>query len=244
MYGGSTGGWEALAAQVFYPDDYGACYAACPDPIDFRAYCLVNLYEDKNAYFLESPFKRTERAGLRDYLGQVSATVRETNMRELALGDKSRSGQQWDIWEAVYSPVGPDGYPAPIWDKYTGQINTKIAEYWRENYDLRHILQRDWATLGPKLRHKIHLYCGDMDNFYLNNAVYLAEEFLKTTDNPPYDGEVDYGDRAEHCWNGDHSLPNGITRLRYHSMFITKWLREDMPLIAPKGADTSSWRYR
>ena len=49
LYGGSTGGWEALAAQVKYPKEYGGCYAACPDPIDFRAYCLVNLYEDKNA---------------------------------------------------------------------------------------------------------------------------------------------------------------------------------------------------
>ena len=30
-----------------------------------------------------------------------------------------------------------------------------------------------------------------MDNYYLNNAVYLTEEFLKSTKNPYYDGEVD-----------------------------------------------------
>ena len=68
-----------------------------------------------------------------------------------------------------------------------------------------HILRRDWEKgLGEKLEGKLHIYVGDMDNYYLNNAVYLAEEFLKSTANPPYDGEVDYGDRAEHCWNGDH----------------------------------------
>lgn len=242
LYGGSTGGWEALAAQVFYPDEYNTCYAACPDPIDFRAYCLVNLYEDRNAYFLEGPFRRTERPGHRDSLGQVSATLRNMNLRELALGTHSRSGQQWDIWEAVYSPLGPDGYPARIWDKYTGEIDPQVAAYWREHYDLAWIMRRDWKTLGPKLRGKIHLYCGDMDNYYLNNAVYLAEAFLESTTDPYYDGEVDYGDRAEHCWNGDQTRPNAYSRLRYHQMFIPKWA-DWVQTHAPAGADLKSWRY-
>ncbi len=242
MYGGSTGGWEALAAQVFYPTEYNGCYAACPDPIDFRAYTVVDLYKDKNAYWLESDFKKTPRPGHRDYLGHVSATLREMNLKELALGTKSRSGQQFDIWEAVYSPVGEDGYPKPIWDKYTGEIDHKVAEYWKENYDLAYILKRDWAKLGPQLRGKIKIYCGDMDNFYLNNAVYLMEDFLKQTTNPHYDGEVDYGDRAEHCWNGDHTQPNAISRLRYHRMFIPKWT-EEVQKRAPAGADLKSWRY-
>lgn len=239
LYGGSTGGWEALAAQVMYPDDYGACYAACPDPIDFHAYTLVNLYEDKNAYYLDSEFKTTLRPGHRDHLGRVDATIKEMSHRELALGSRSRSGQQFDIWEAVYSPVGEDGYPKRIWNKLTGEIDREVAAYWKENYDLTHIMQRDWETLGPKLRGKLHIYCGDMDNYYLNNAVYLAEDFLNSTD---YDGEVTYGDRAEHCWNGDPDLPNHITRLRYHRMFISKWVGE-VKRIAPAGADLRSWRY-
>ena len=242
VYGGSTGGWEALAVQVLYPDEYNGCFAACPDPIDFRAYCLVNLYEDKNAYFLDSKFKSTERAGRRDYLGHVTSTLRDMNMRELALGTHSRSGQQWDIWEAVYSPVGDDGYPQRIWDKYTGEIDHEVAEYWKENYDLAYIMKRDWKTLGPRLKGKVHIYCGDMDNYYLNNAVYLTEEFLESTSEPYYDGEVDYGDRAEHCWNGDHSQPNAISRLRYHRYFIPKWT-EQVRSRAPAGADLSSWRY-
>jgi hypothetical protein len=240
-YGGSTGGWEALAVQVKYPDEYNGCYAACPDPIDFRAYVLTNIYEDENAYYVKGDFKNVLRPGQRDYLGNVSATMQSSNHRELALGTKSRSGDQYDIWEAVYSPVGDDGYPKRIWDKYTGDIDHEVANYWRENYDLAYIMKRDWKTLGPKLKGKIHLYCGDMDNYYLNNAVYLAEEFLESTD-PYYDGEVAYGDRAEHCWNGDPNNPNAISRLRYHRMFIPKWT-EELEKLAPKGVDLRSWRY-
>lgn len=242
VYGGSTGGWEALAVQVKYPDEYNTCYAACPDPIDFRAYCLVNLYEDGNAYYEEGHFNRVERPGHRDSLGKVSATLRNMNQRELALGTKSRSGQQWDIWEAVYSPMGSDGYPQRIWDKETGKINQDVADYWKENHDLAYIMKRDWKTLGPKLKGKINIYCGDMDNYYLNNAVYLAEEFLENTTEPYYDGEVDYGDRAEHCWNGDQTRGNGLSRLRYHQMFIPKWTKW-VQKNAPKGADLRSWRY-
>ena len=241
-YGGSTGGWEALAVQVMYPDEYNGCYAACPDPIDFRAYCLVNLYEDENAYYLDSEFKERLRPGHRDYLGFVDASVLDMNHKELALGSKSRSGQQFDIWEAVYSPVGEDGYPKRIWDKETGVIDKDVANYWKENYDLAYIMKRDWATLGPKLKGKVKIYCGDMDNYYLNNAVYLTEAFLESTTDPYYDGEVDYGDRAEHCWNGDHSQPNHISRLRYHRMFIQKWAKE-VASRAPAGADLRTWRY-
>ncbi len=242
LYGGSTGGWEALAAQIFYPDEYNGCYAACPDPIDFRAYTVVNIYEHKNAYYEEGPFKRVPRPGRRNYLGEVSTTLEQANHLELVLGTKNRSGQQWDIWEAVYSPRGEDGYPKRLWNKLTGEIDHEVAAYWREHYDLGHILRRDWERLGPKLRGKIHLYCGDMDNFYLNNAVYLVEEFLESTTDPPYEGEVDYGDRAEHCWNGDHTRPNAISRLRYHQMFVPRAIARLLQ-TAPPGADVTSWRY-
>jgi hypothetical protein len=242
MYGGSTGGWEALAAQVLYPDEFNGCFAACPNPIDFRSYTMVDIYKDKNAYFYESEFTKTPRPGKRNYLGEVACSLKDMNYRELAQGSNGRSGDQWDIWQAVYSPVGKDGYPKPIWDKLTGEIDKEVANYWRENYDLRYIMERDWATLGPKLEGKIHLYCGDMDNYYLNNAVYLTENFLEKTKNPYYNGLVDYGDRAEHCWNGDHSQPNYISRLRYHTMYVKKIL-ERIEKTAPKGADTTSWRY-
>jgi len=243
MYGGSTGGWEALGAQIFYPDEFNGCYAACPDPIDFRAYTVVDIYKDKNAYFAEGPFKKVPRPGHRDTLGHISSTLEQMNRLELVLGTHSRSGGQWDIWEAVYSPVGADGYPKRIWDKRTGAIDREVAKFWQENYDLSYILRRDWNRgLGKKLEGKIHLYVGDMDNYYLNNAVYLVEDFLKTTKDPAYGGEVTYGDRAEHCWNGDPTRPNATSRLRYQQMFIPKAVTR-MEKTAPPGADLKSWRY-
>lgn len=243
VYGGSTGGWEALAVQVFYPDEFNGCYAACPDPVDFRAYGVVNVYEHENAYYYDSKWKKTPRPATRNYLGETLATLEEANHYELALGTNARSGEQWDIWQAVFGPVGENGYPKPIWDKLTGKIDRSVARYWKENYDLSYILRRDWHKgLGKKLEGKIHIYCGEADNFFLNNAVYLIEEFLKSTTDPYYAGEVDYEPRAEHCWNGDHTRPNALSRLRYHQMFIPRAV-ERILKTAPKGADLTSWRY-
>ncbi|MDZ7738922.1 MAG: alpha/beta hydrolase-fold protein [Bacteroidales bacterium] len=242
LYGGSTGGWEALAAQVFYPDEYNGCFAACPDPIDFRAYELINIYQDSNAYYYEGPFSKLIRPGRRNWLGQISASVMSENHLELVLGNKTRSGGQWDIWEAVFSPMGADGYPKRIFNKMSGEIDHEVAEYWKENYDLRYILERDWQTLGPKLEGKIHIYVGDMDNYYLNNAVYLMEDFLEGTTDPCYGGEIDYGDRAEHCWNGDQTRPNYLSRLRYNEMYVPKILKR-IEEAAPPGADLTSWKY-
>ncbi|HUI78312.1 MAG TPA: alpha/beta hydrolase-fold protein [Bryobacteraceae bacterium] len=241
-YGGSTGGWEALAVQVFYPDHYNGAFAACPDPVDFRAYTNINLYEDKDAFYLAGAHKEVEQPAMRDYLGHVTITQREANAYELALGSHGRSGEQYDIWQAVYSPVGADGYPQPIFDKQTGAINPAIAAYWRDHYDLSHILQRDWPKLGPKLQGKIHVYVGSADTYFLNDAVYYLEDFLKKTTNPPYGGEVQYGDRAEHCWNGDPALPNYLSRLHYNTMYVPKML-DRMTKTAPAGADLKSWRY-
>jgi hypothetical protein len=147
------------------------------------------------------------------------------------LGDSGRSGDQWNIWQAVYSPVGSDGYPKPIWDAMTGVIDHDVARYWRDHYDLRYILQRDWATLGPKLTGKIHIYVGDMDTWHLNNAVYLMEDFLKSAKNPTANAVVEYGDRKEHCWSGHDTA-------YWFTSFESRILK-----TAPKGADLTSWRY-
>ncbi|MGA3008926.1 MAG: hypothetical protein ABSD72_01565 [Terracidiphilus sp.] len=241
-YGGSTGGWEALAVQVFYPEHYNGAFASCPDPIDFHAYTDIDIYNDKNFYYLEGAHKREAQSAMRDYLGHNFITNEEINAYELALGDHGRSGEQYDIWQAVFGPVGTDGYPAPIYDKVTGEIDHKVADYWREHYDLEAILERDWAKLGPDLEGKIHIYVGSEDTYFLNNAVYLMEDFLKSTRSPPYGGEVAYGSRAEHCWNGDPTLPNAYSRLHYNTMYLPKIL-DRIQKTAPKGADLTSWRY-
>jgi hypothetical protein len=242
LYGGSTGGWEALAVQIFYPDEYNGCFAACPDVVDFRAFTLVNIYENKNAYYFDGVWKHVPRPRSRTTKGEVICTLEEVNHKELVLGTKGRSGGQRDVWLTLFGPVGEDGYPKHLWDKMTGEIDSSVAEYMRENWDLRYILERDWKKLGPKLKGKIHIYCGDMDNSYLNNAVYLMEEFLESTTDPYYDGVVEYGDGAGHCWNGDHDRPNALSRLRYNQMYVPLILKR-IRKTAPEGADLTSWRY-
>ncbi len=240
-YGGSTGGWEALATQVFYPDMYNGAFVACPDPIDFQAYTLINLYKDENAYKLTGEASSVERPAFRNYMGEVFATQRDTNYLELVLGDHTRSGQQYDIWQAVFGPKGEDGYPKPIFDKVSGVIDHSVADYWKSHYDLTNIIERDWATLAPKLQGKLHIYVGSGDNYYLTNSVYYAQERLEAL-KPAWGGTVAYGDRAEHCWNGDPKLPNAYSRLHYNYQYLPLIL-ERIKAAAPKGADLKSWRY-
>ncbi len=241
LYGGSTGGWESLAAQIFYPDHYNGAFVACPDPVDFHAYTNIDLYGQPNAFYLQGANKQVEQPSMRDYLGHTTITQRGVNQYELALGDHGRSGEQYDIWQAVYGPVGADGYPQPIFDKETGAIDPRVAAYWHEHYDLDAILQRDWAKLQPKLRGKLHLYVGADDTYMLNDAVYLMEDFLNSAQ-PPAEAEVKYGPRAEHCWNGDPTLPNAYSRLHYETMYLPMILKR-MEETAPAGADLKSWRY-
>jgi hypothetical protein len=241
-YGGSTGGWEAMASQVLYPDDFNGAWIACPDPIDFRHYTVVNLYADTNAYFIDSRFRRVPRSGLQDWLSRPSSTMQELAQGELTIASKGRSGGQWDIWQATYSPLGTDGYPKPIWDRVTGRIDRSVADYWREHFDLTHIVKRDWATLGPKLTGRLHFYVGTGDNYYLMNAVYSAQETFATLRDPAPDFEFAYGSRAEHCWNGDQTRPNAESRLRYHQMFIPR-IMDQIRKHHPANVDTLSWRY-
>ncbi len=246
LYGGSTGGWESLAVQMFYPEHYNGAFVACPDPVDFHAFMTVDLYKQDNMFYIEGANKKVEQPAMRDYLGHTLISMRDNIAYEAALGDHGRSGEQFDIWQAVYSPSGEDGYPQAIFDKETGAINHKTADYWREHYDLDAILERDWPTLGPKVQGKLHLYVGSDDTYFLNDAVYLMEDFLKQTGTPghgvPYEGEVRYGPRAEHCWNGDPNQPNWYSRLHYDQMYVPQ-IMERIQKTAPAGADLTSWRY-
>ncbi len=203
LAGGSTGGWEALAMQIYYPDDFGGAWGWCPDAVDFNYHQIINVYEDDNAYYTNNEWHQVERPNARSFDGNIRSTVRQENYMELATGSNSRSGGQWAIWEAVYGPVGENGYPQPIWDAETGAIDKETAAYWKENYDLHEQLRSRWETLGPKLVGKLHIATGDMDSYYLDNAVYLMEEFLNEASNPRADARVTYGRRKPHCWIGE-----------------------------------------
>jgi hypothetical protein len=202
LAGGSTGGWEALAVQILNPDDFGGSWGWCPDPVDFHDYQMVDIYEDDNAYRRGGPWVYVEQPNSRRPDGTVVSTIRQEMGYERAVGPNGRSGGQWAIWEALFSPVGDDGFAQPIWDRVTGEIDRDVAEYWRENWDLTHHLTTNWETLGPRLAGKLHIAVGDMDSYYLNNAVERMEAAMAELSNPTPDIEFEYGRKKPHCWIG------------------------------------------
>jgi hypothetical protein len=237
VYGGSTGGWESLASQVFYPDFYNGAWVFCPDVVDFRAYMTTNLYEDKSAFWIDGAYARVPRPSVRTPDGLVSSTMEQMNRYELVQGTHGRSGEQFDIWQAVFSSPGADGYPKPIFDKRTGEIDRETAKYWKQHYDLSAIIERDWMTLGPKLAGKLHFYVGEADTFYLDRAVHLLKDFLETTTEPYYHGSFEFGVRKPHCYAGDYDPGVGLNQHYWPEMV------KHMEETAPPGADLKSWKY-
>ncbi len=234
LEGASTGGWQTLALQLHYPEFFGAAWVLQPDPIDFRNYQLVNIYEDENAFRVPiGPFTNAERPFKRAVNGQEVWTLREMSLFEEAVGSKVRSGYQLEGWEAIYGPIGADGYPVPLWDKLTGKINHDVANYMRDHgYDLRAYAEKNWSILGPKLAGKLHFFCGDMDDFFLNLAVYSFQDFLKNTHDPHYEADFTYGRPMKgHGW---------------HAMTWADYVRrmaEQVRNNAPAGEDSDRWRY-
>ncbi len=210
LSGLSTGGWASLALQVFYPDFFNGTWTFCPDGVDFRAFELVNIYDDENAYTNKFGF---ERPSERTITGDVRLTMRRELQIENVMGAGDgwiTSGGQWCAWNAVYGPREPDGSPSVLWDPQTGKLDRNIAEQWSK-YDLRLVMQANWKTLGPKLRGKLHISVGDADNYFLNNAVHLLDDFLSQA-NPPYEGRIVYGPGKGHGWT-DVPLPQMLKEM-------------------------------
>jgi hypothetical protein len=199
LSGTSTGGWVCLALQVFYPDFFNGAWSSCPDPVDFRALELVNIYEDGSAYVNRYG---NERPSARDARGDIKLLMRREVGIENLLGHGNSyvcSGGQWGDWNAVFGPRGDDRRPLPLWDPQTGKIDHAVAEHWKK-YDLRRVLETNWKTLGPKLRGKLHIAAGEADGYFLNNAVHLLDKSLAQAD-PPFEGKIVYGMGQGHGWN-------------------------------------------
>ena len=196
LSGVSTGGWVALALQIFYSDFFKGTWASCPDPVDFRAFELVNVYQDTNAYVDSQGHERPSERNLK---GEVVLTMPQDVGLENLLGTGNSytcSGQQWGAWNAVFSPRGADGLPMAIWDPSSGKIDHGIAEQW-EKYDLRLVLERNWNTLGPKLRGKLHIASGEADQNQLEPCGAPAGRVFVTRPTAI---------RREHClWAGQRS---------------------------------------
>jgi hypothetical protein len=198
--GGSTGGWVSLALQTFYPDFFNGTWSRAPDPVDFRAYELINIYKDDNAYVNVHGF---ERPSSRDFNGDVKTTVRHECQMERVLGSGDHwelSGKDWCAWNATFGPRGADGRPRPLWDGKTGKLDRSVVEHWQQ-YDLRLLMEKHWPALGRKLRGKLHIWVGEADEYYLNNAVHLLDDFLKKAQ-PAFEGTIVYGMGRGHGWHG------------------------------------------
>lgn len=232
LSGGSTGGWEAAALQIFHPDFFGGAWAYCPDSVTFMDVEGVNIYEDENAFYKVYDWRKVPTANSRMVNGQLVMTSQQRNYFELTNGTHGRSGEQIDIWSAVFGPIGKDGYFEPLFDKRTGVINKQVAAYWKEHYDLLYYLQKNWSTVGPKLVDKLFFFTGDVDTYYLNNSTKELEKWMKTTTNPHYEGFFMYGNNKPHCWSGPVS---SAERLKEIAQFIQR--------KRPEGATTSWWAY-
>jgi Putative esterase len=230
--GGSTGGWISLAHQIFYPDFYGGVWSYCPDSVTFTDVEGINVYADENAYWRKVDWRTVPIINTREINGHVRLTSEQRNHFELVNGTKGRSGEQLDIWSAVFGPLGPDGYFQPLFDKRTGTIDRSVAAYWRDHYDLLEHLKRNWSTVGPKLVNKIHVYTGTVDNFFLNNSTRDLELWMRTTENPHYEGFFLYGDGKGHCWQGPESTPARLVQMAAH-----------VARHKPDGMTTPWWRY-
>ena len=234
LSGGSTGGWESLALQIFHPDFFGGTWSSCPDPVTFTDVEGVNMYKDANAFFKKySEWQLTPTVNSREVNGEIRQTAQQRYWMELANGTHGRSGTgQQDIWQATWGPIGEDGYFKPAVDSRTGNIDHTVTDYWREHYDLLYYLQRNWSTVGPKLVDKIHVYVGNMDSFFLDRATRELEAWMKTTQNPHYEGYFVYGDQKPHCWAGPGTSAD---RLREMAEFGLRHM--------PAGTTTPWWKY-
>ena len=247
MYGGSTGGWESMAAQIFYPDEYNGAWCACPDPIDFRAFTVVDIYKDKNAYWLEGPWKRVAAPGHARLPGPpVSVTHRAGQPPGgWCWAARVALGQQWDIWEAVYSPVGADGYPKRIWDKRTGAIDQAGGRVLAGELRPRATScgatgRRAWARSCAA---SCHIYVGDMDNYYLNNAVYLVEEFLKRHEEPALRRRGGLRRPGRALLERRPHAPERVSRACATTRCSSRGSWSGSRKSAPAGADVTSWKY-
>ncbi len=230
--GGSTGGWQALALQIFYPDLFGGTWSYCPDSVTFTDVEGINVYEDVNAFYKQYEWRRVPTPNTRETDGRIRLTSQQRNHYELACGTKGRSGEQLDIWSATYGPLGKDGFFEPLFDKRTGVMNQDVAKYWKEHYDLLEYLKRHWTTVGPRLVGKLHVYTGDMDNFYLNNSTKELERWMKTTTAPHEPGLFMYGDGKGHCWTGPVTPAE---RLKEMAQYLLR--------TKPEGTTTPWWTY-
>jgi enterochelin esterase-like enzyme len=236
LYGTGTGAWHALAWQILQPRMFNGVWSFGPDPIDFRAFNLVNIYEDANAFHADHPY-RTEpvRPYERETNGDTHRTVRQQSRLEAVFGSRGRNAEDLNASSAAFGPVAADGYPRMLWDPISGVIDREVAEHWRR-YDLRYLLERDWGVNGTDLVGKIHIRVRDPDPYFREVGVRLMESFLESTTAPYYAGSIEYVDRA----GGESDVPERLGRLRATRTALTETIAR-LRATAPSSFRLAGW---
>lgn len=198
LAGASTGGWVALGLQIFYPGFFNGTWSYSPDPVEFEHFGLIDIYHDESAFYSRYGYLQPES---RTIYGDMKWTMKECIEEENVFGREgnySSSGGQFGAYNAVFGPKDISGLPSLMFDPVTGKIDHSIAAHW-EKYDLKKVLEKNWATLGPKLQGKIWIWTGDMDGLYSNVATRFLKMYLDKTENPKSDAKISFTPMAGHC---------------------------------------------
>ncbi|GAC1430406.1 MAG: alpha/beta hydrolase-fold protein [Candidatus Velthaea sp.] len=209
LIGGSTGGWEALALQIFHPADFNGAWGLYPDPLDFHRFQIGDMYADASAFaYAHNDWIHAEIPAQRNADGTTYATMREESRLELVLGSHGRSAEQFNAWDAAYGPAGSDGYPQEMWDKRSGLIHHAVVNAMRASgFDLEAYLAQRWKTIGPQLTGKLHVDVGDDDSYFLNLACYRMQAFLDAQTAPAANAAFTYGRPMKaHGWQAKTTL--------------------------------------
>ncbi len=173
LNGHSSGGWATLQLQINYPKIFGGTWSTSPDPSDFHNFTGVDLYAaNANLYRRADgsaiPIMRAN--------GKVMATMEQLARLEYVLGPY---GGQLTSFDWVFSPKGDSGAPEPMFDRVTGQVHPDVIAYWRDHYDLAHLVESTWGERGVDLKGRIHLMVGTADTFYLDGSARTFEAVLR-----------------------------------------------------------------
>jgi len=154
------------------PNVFGGTWSTSPDPSDFHDFTGPDLYAP-NANVYRKP-DGSPWPIFRDK-GKVIATFEQLARLEEVLGPY---GGQLASFDWVFSPKGKDGSPEPMFDRTTGAVHADVVAYWRDHYDLAHIVETYWAERGAALKGRIHVFVGTADTFYLDGPAHKIEAVL------------------------------------------------------------------
>ncbi len=200
LTGHSSGGWATLQLEVNYPKVFGGTWSTSPDPSDFHDFTNVDLYA-ANANMYRKP--DGSPVPIMRENGKAMATMEDLARLEDVLGPY---GGQLASFDWVFSPKGPSGAPEPMFDRETGVVHPDVVAYWRDHYDLAHIVESTWAQRGPDLKGRIHLIVGTADTFYLDGAAHKFEAVLKRLSAEPHFTYLPGRTHFNLYWEGDDKM--------------------------------------